>query len=110
MPVGPSEGPDPYHPGWLHLTRPARTPISTCPAVVQSKESHEAPDLTEELVQKPPLALRTLKGVLNSGADAPLEAAIALERKAYSWLRTTDDYEEGVSAFFENRPPKFQGK
>ena len=40
-------------------------------------------------VAKPPLALRTLKTVLNHGADAPLETAIVLERKAYSWLRTT---------------------
>ena len=67
-------------------------------------------DLAAELAAMPPLALRTLKSVLNMGADAPLETAIALERKAYAWLRSTADYEEGVTAFLEKRAPKYQGK
>ena len=44
--------------------------------------------LTNELAERPPLALRTLKMVLNRGADAPLETALELERKAYAWLRS----------------------
>ena len=42
--------------------------------------------LAGELAERPPLALRTLKMVLNRGADAPLETALELERKAYAWL------------------------
>lgn len=63
-----------------------------------------------ELADRPPLALRTLKAVLNRGADAPLETALELERKAYAWLRSTHDYEEGIRAFLERRPPTFTGR
>lgn len=66
--------------------------------------------LTTELAERAPLALRTLKTVLNRGAEAPLETALELERKAYAWLRSTHDYEEGVRAFLEKRAPKFTGR
>jgi 2-oxoglutaroyl-CoA hydrolase len=66
--------------------------------------------LTAELAEKAPLALRTLKMVLNRGADAPLDTALELERKSYAWLRATHDYEEGVRSFLDKRPPKYQGR
>src|SRR6059058_1210483 len=66
--------------------------------------------LAGELADKAPLALRTLKMVLNRGADAPLETALELERKSYAWLRSTHDYEEGVRSFVDKRPPKFEGR
>lgn len=66
--------------------------------------------LAAELADRAPLALRTLKMVLNRGADAPLETALELERKAYAWLRSTHDYEEGVKSFLEKRPPRYTGR
>jgi enoyl-CoA hydratase/carnithine racemase len=66
--------------------------------------------LCRQLCERAPLALRTLKLVLQRGAEAPLETALELERKAYAWLRSTQDYEEGVRAFLEKRPPRFQGR
>ncbi|HSE93282.1 MAG TPA: enoyl-CoA hydratase/isomerase family protein [Methylomirabilota bacterium] len=66
--------------------------------------------LAGELAERPPLALRTLKMVLNRGADAALETALELERKAYAWLRSTHDYEEGVRSFLERRPPRYTGR
>ncbi len=66
--------------------------------------------LARELAERPPLALRTLKMVLNRGAEAPLETALELERKSYAWLRSTQDYVEGVRSFLEKRPPKYQGR
>ncbi|MGH7390390.1 MAG: enoyl-CoA hydratase/isomerase family protein [Candidatus Rokuibacteriota bacterium] len=66
--------------------------------------------LARELAERPPLALRTLKMVLNRGADAALETALELERKAYGWLRSTHDYEEGVRSFLEKRPPRYTGR
>ena len=66
--------------------------------------------LVGELGERAPLALRTLKLVLNRGADAPLETALELERKAYAWLRSTGDYAEGVTAFLEKRPPRYTGR
>ena len=66
--------------------------------------------LAGELAARAPLALRTLKMVLNRGADAPLETALELERKSYAWLRSTHDYEEGVRSFVEKREPKYEGR
>jgi enoyl-CoA hydratase/carnithine racemase len=66
--------------------------------------------LARDLADKPPVALRTLKVVLNRGADAALETALELERKAYAWLRSTHDYAEGVTAFLEKRAPRYQGR
>jgi 2-oxoglutaroyl-CoA hydrolase len=66
--------------------------------------------LAKELADKAPLALRTLKMVLNRGADAPLDTALELERKAYAWQRSTHDYEEGVRSFLDKRPPKYEGR
>ena len=66
--------------------------------------------LAGELAERAPLALRTLKLVLNRGADAPLDTALELERKAYAWLRSTHDYEEGVRSFLDKRPPTYRGR
>jgi 2-oxoglutaroyl-CoA hydrolase len=66
--------------------------------------------LAADLADRAPLALRTLKMVLNRGAEAPLETALELERKAYAWLRSTHDYAEGVTAFLEKRPPRYTGR
>ena len=79
-------------------------------AVANDKLDEAVDALTGELAERAPLALRTLKMVLNRGADAPLETALELERKAYAWLRSTHDYEEGVKAFVEKRPPKYRGR
>ncbi len=66
--------------------------------------------LAKDLAERAPLALRTLKMVLDRGAEAPLGTALELERKAYAWLRSTHDYAEGVTAFLEKRPPKYTGR
>ena len=65
--------------------------------------------IVEMLLGYSPLALRLAKEVIDAGADAPLATGIELERKAYSLLRATHDFAEGVDAFVNKRKPEFTG-
>jgi 2-oxoglutaroyl-CoA hydrolase len=64
--------------------------------------------LVDELRALSPLALALAKRVLNHAYDGPL--GLEVEGLAYGLLRSTDDFREGVEAFGQNRPPKFQGR
>jgi enoyl-CoA hydratase/carnithine racemase len=47
--------------------------------------------------------------VILAGMDAPLEAGLALERKANALLFASRDQKEGMQAFIDKRPARFEG-
>ncbi|MCA1940084.1 MAG: enoyl-CoA hydratase/isomerase family protein [Caenispirillum bisanense] len=51
--------------------------------------------------------LRTIKRVARSGADLPLEEALRQERAAFHHSLARPDRHEGMRAFLEKRPPRF---
>ncbi len=61
------------------------------------------------LAESAPLAIRGIKQAVNEGAEAPLRAALAIEREILLRLFATDDARAGVDAFVAKRDPAFTG-
>lgn len=66
--------------------------------------------LVDKLTSRGPMALRLAKLSLNAAARVPLDAGLQLEILAQSVLFETSDKDEGLAAFLEKRPPKFEGR
>ena len=72
--------------------------------------STESRALATQLAGSPPLAVRAIKRAVRDGLAGTLDDALARERKGQLALLGSADAREGVSAFFERRPPIFQGR
>lgn len=66
-------------------------------------------ELARVIAGMPALAAEQIKEVILAGMDAPLDAALALERKANALLFASRDQKEGMQAFIEKRPARFEG-
>jgi enoyl-CoA hydratase/3-hydroxyacyl-CoA dehydrogenase len=78
--------------------------------VDDEKFEEEVRAFAEKLAAGPPVALRLVKRVIDWGSEAPMEAALFLEREAFGLLFTPEDMAEGITAFLTKRKPEFKGK
>jgi len=62
------------------------------------------------LREKAPLSMQLAKEQLNVGVERPLDAVLVAELEAMMFCSTTKDWQEGIDAFAEKRPPVFHGK
>jgi enoyl-CoA hydratase len=62
------------------------------------------------IASKGPIAVRHSKALVTRGADMDLGAALALESRLFGQCCGTRDQKEGMRAFLEKRPAKFQGR
>lgn len=66
--------------------------------------------LCEQLAEKSPLALATQKEIIHKWMTTDLEAAIDFSINTVMLNFTSLDQKEGMAAFLEKRPAKFEGK
>nr|WP_298689780.1 enoyl-CoA hydratase-related protein [uncultured Dongia sp.] len=78
-------------------------------AVPDAEVLETALQTARTIAAMPPIAIRQIKEVMLAGADAPLETALMLERKAFQMLFDSEDQKEGMQAFLEKRKPVYRG-
>lgn len=66
--------------------------------------------LAKEIAESAPLAVQSMRETLRQGLAERVEAATRREAQEQTWLMKTEDTREGVRAYAERRPPRFEGR
>ena len=67
-------------------------------------------ELAEELAAQPPIAVAGVLRAVVGAENLPLEDALRIERDAVRRCNASADQAEGMRAFLEKRPPRFEGR
>lgn len=68
-----------------------------------------AKKIAETLTGRAPLAMAWTKDAINNGFERSLAEGLKLENDHFAKTFETKDHQEGLRAFIEKRPPRFQG-
>jgi len=82
--------------------------VSEVVALEELEEKTE--EIAEKILAKGPLAVRLAKLAVQTGFDSDQKTGLLIERLAQAILYSTDDKNEGTSAFLEKRNPAFTSK
>ena len=63
-----------------------------------------------ELAGCAPLSVASAKSAIERGSGRPLGDGLVIERECYEMTLFSEDRDEGLAAFAEGRPPKYQGR
>jgi enoyl-CoA hydratase/carnithine racemase len=66
--------------------------------------------LAGEIAANAPIGLAAAKASIDETWDLPIESALEAERRHYEKVLLSEDRLEGLKAFAEKRPPKWQGR
>lgn len=76
-----------------------------------SELQQEAQALAEDMLRTTPLGLRLTKEALGLSLDmGSLEAVMAMEDRQQVLCTQTEDFQEGLQAFLQKRPPHYSGQ
>jgi len=70
----------------------------------------KALEFAEKVSAMAPLSLELIKKNLQLAQESAFSESMARETSTQRFLGASDDYQEGLKAFFEKRAPSFQGK
>lgn len=85
--------------------------IGLATRLVPDADLQKATDaLAAALAAAPPLALAQIKSLIQASWDGILDDQLDRETDAQIALGRTEDFQEGIRAFLEKRPPVFKGK
>lgn len=69
----------------------------------------EAVKISEAIASMSPIAVRLAKESVNKAFETHLDTGLQLERKNFYLLFASEDQKEGMDAFIDKRPPRFEG-
>lgn len=70
----------------------------------------EAHDLAREIAESAPIAVEQAKRAIDAGLQVDLDTGLEIESRAYAVTLPTEDRQEGLDAFREDREPEFEGE
>ena len=79
-------------------------------AVNDDQLDAEVDAVAAKLASLPPLGLAAIKQIIRTSWSRTLDQELDLQRDEMRRLGFTQDYREGVAAFLEKRPAKFEGR